>query len=103
MAEKTITFTPRAELKKGGRLLIKGFAFLCFGFAHAANALVRRYPYAVIFIVILVSFIVSMIEIGKARSERDSLNKENYQLQQKIDTIQMVNEAKEVHNYVYQN
>lgn len=103
MTEKTITFTPKAELKKGGHLLIKGFAFLCFGFIHATNAFVRRYPYAVVIIVILVSFIVSMIEIGKARSERDALNKQNYELQQKMDTIQMINEAKEVHNYVYRN
>lgn len=103
MTEKTIAFTPKAELKKGIHLLIKGIAFLCFGFAHAINAFVRRFPYVVVIVVIFISFIISMIEIGKARSERDALNKQNYELQQKIDTIQMVNEAKEVHNYVYRN
>lgn len=101
MTEKTITFTPKAELKKGFTCLFKGFVLIIKAIGKLINHAVCKYPWLFIVLILLVAILVSFVFIGKARSERDAVNKQNYELQQKIDTLQMIKEAKEEARYVY--
>ena len=48
------------------------------------NRFVHRFPWICIALVIFVSFIVCFIQISKARAERDSYNKKNIQLIEKV-------------------
>lgn len=48
------------------------------------NGCVYRFPWICIALVIFVSFIVCFIQVSKARAERDSYNKKNIQLIEKV-------------------
>lgn len=48
------------------------------------NRLVYRFPWICIALVIFVSFIICFIQVSKARAERDSYNKKNVQLTEKV-------------------
>lgn len=100
MTEQTITFTPKAEFKKGFSCLLKGFVLIFRSIGRQTDHAVRRYPWAFLVATVLISVILCFFFIGKARSERDATSKRNYELQQKIDTLQMVNEAKAEVRYV---
>ena len=100
MTEKTITFTPKAELKKGFFCLLRGFVLIFRSIGRLMDHAVRRYPWAFLVTTVLISVILCFFFVGKARSERDATSKRNYELQQKIDTLQMVNEAKAEVRYV---
>ena len=100
MTEQTITFTPKAELKKGFFCLLKGFVLIFRSIGRLTDHAVRRYPWAFLVTTVLISVILCFFFVGKARSERDATSKRNYELQQKIDTLQMVNEAKAEVRYV---
>lgn len=48
---------------------------------------IKRYPLAVILAVILSSIVFCTVQIGKARAERDSISRELYITQHKLDSI----------------
>ena len=48
---------------------------------------IKRYTLACMAVVVFVSVLFSTVQIGKARAERDSLNKQLYVMQQKIDSL----------------
>lgn len=48
------------------------------------NRFVYRFPWICIGMVIFVSFIICFIQVSKARAERDSYNKKNVQLTEKV-------------------
>ncbi len=94
MTTEHITFTPKAELKKGLFLLCRAFVTIFRGLAHLVDQSVHKYPYLWLLLIILSTYITSFICIGKARAERDSLNKRNYELQQKVESLNNILEAK---------
>ncbi len=96
MTTETITFTPKAELKKGVFLLGKAFVTIFRGLAHLVDQSVHKYPYPWLFLIILSTCITSFVCIGNARAERDSLNKRNYELQQKVEALNNIIEAKKI-------
>lgn len=98
---ETITFTPGAELRKGFHCLSKGFLLIVVALAKFVNKAVREYPYFVIGLILIASVVSSVVMIGKARAERDSINKTNYKLQQQLDSLQNINEGRRLHGYVY--
>ena len=48
---------------------------------------IKQYPLAIILAVILSSIVFCTVQIGKARAERDSINRELYITQHKLDSI----------------
>lgn len=94
MTDQTVTFTPKSELRKGFHCLAKGIALVACSLLKIYNNSVHRYPYAHIVLILLSAVIVSFVNIANARSERDVLNKKNYQLQQQLDSVMNENEAR---------
>lgn len=48
------------------------------------NGLVHSYPWVFIIATIVISVLISLVQIGSARAERDSYNQKNIHLTQKI-------------------
>ncbi len=94
MTTETITFTPKQELKKGMFLLVRAVATIFKGAAHLIDLSVHRYPYLWVLLILFTTFITSFVCIGRARAERDSLNKQNYELQQKVESLTNILEAR---------
>ena len=95
------TIEPKDRLKQGLHYLAKGIVNIFYALGGMIDASIRRWPYIYIICAVVIALLTSLVYIGNARAERDSLNKKNYELQQKLDTIQMINEAREEQKYVY--
>lgn len=52
---------------------------------------IKRYPLVIIAVVILLSIMISLVQIGKARAERDNLSRELYIANQKIEKMSGIN------------
>ena len=87
MTEQTITFTPSASLRKGLKLIAKGIWLTVGSIGRLLDACIRRYPYVWIAIILIASVVIAHVNIGKARAERDRLNKQNYELTQKVEKL----------------
>lgn len=61
---------------------------------HSINKAVYKYPWVFIIAITFISAIVSIVNIGKARAERDKSNKTMVEMQQKIDTMECIIESK---------
>ena len=51
---------------------------------------IKRYTLACMAVVVFVSILLSIVQIGKARAERDSLSKQMYVMQQKMDSLEII-------------
>ena len=73
------------------RYLLMSFKHLGLGVWGIARLfhekVVKRYPLAIILAVILSSIVSCTVQIGKARAERDSISRELYVTQQKLDRL----------------
>lgn len=87
MTEQTITFTPSASLRKGLKLIVKGIWLTVGSIGRLLDACIRRFPYVWIVTILIVSVVIAHVNIGKARAERDRLNKQNYELTQKVEKL----------------
>lgn len=87
MTEQTITFTPSASLRKGLKLIAKGIWLTIESIGRLIDASIRRFPYVWIVTILVFSVITAYVNIGKARAERDRLNKQNYELTQKVEKL----------------
>lgn len=79
---------PTEQMGRGLRSVGKGLAMLAVGLVRLADGSVRRWPYAYVVGVAAVATAVSMGCIGQARAERDTLNKRNYELEQRMRRMQ---------------
>ena len=61
---------------------------------HSINKAVYKYPWVFIIAITFISAIVSIVNIGKARAERDKSNKTMVEMQQKIDTMECIIESR---------
>lgn len=59
---------------------------------RAVDGLVHRFPWVCIILTIVIATLVSLVQIGKARSERDSYNQKNIHLTQKIASYEALSE-----------
>lgn len=92
MKSNTITFASNATTLEALKLtFVYAFIFL-LNIAKAINRFAHRFPWVCIILVMVLCGLYSFIEIGKARAERDSYNKENAQLQMKVDSYTAVYE-----------
>ena len=87
MTEQTITFTPSASLRKGLKLITKGIWLTVGSIGRLLDACIRRFPYVWIVTILIASVVIAHVNIGKARAERDRLNKQNYELTQKVEKL----------------
>ena len=87
MTEETITFTPSASLRKGVKLIVKGIWLTIASIGRLLDASIRRFPYVWIVVILMATTITAFVYIGKARAERDRLNKQNYELKQKLENL----------------
>lgn len=55
---------------------------------HFLKRLIKRYPFAALFVVVFTAVIFSYVEIGKARAERDKLSHELYVMKQKTEQLE---------------
>ena len=55
---------------------------------HFLKRLIKRYPFAALFVVFFTAVIFSYVEIGKARAERDCLAEKLYAANQKIERME---------------
>lgn len=51
---------------------------------------IKRYTLACMAVVVFVSVLLSTVQIGKARAERDQACKQMYVMQQKIDSMEII-------------
>ena len=87
MTEQTITFTPSASLRKGLKLIANGIWLTVGSIGRLLDACIRRFPYVWIVTILIASVVIAHVNIGKARAERDRLNKQNYELTQKVEKL----------------
>lgn len=62
--------------------------------ARAVNRAAHGFPWVFISAVLIAAVLTGYVMVGKARAERDSYGKEAYQLQQRLDSITLVLEAR---------
>lgn len=94
MTKETITFSPTAELRKGVFLLGRALVTIFKAITHLFDYSVHKYPYPWLLLILFSTYLTSFICIGQARAERDSLNKQNYELQKKVTDLSNLLEAK---------
>lgn len=92
----TIDFTEKEEKQRSniamsGICLLRSIRHMALAIADLAvwchERVIKRYPLIVVTVVIIASVLVSMVQIGKARAERDSLAEKLYAANQRIEKI----------------
>lgn len=97
----TIDFTQRESEKKqrsniamSGICLLRSIRHMALAIADLAvwchERIIKRYPLIVVTVVIIASVLVSMVQIGKARAERDKLSHELYVMKQKTEQTENI-------------
>lgn len=66
------------------KYILKYHVIICVNIWRGINKFVHRFPWCCIIIVIMVAYLVCFVQIGKARAERDSYNKKNVKLTEKV-------------------
>ena len=79
---------PLEQMRRGLVNVGKGLAMMAVGLVRLADGSVRRWPYAYVIGVAAVASAVAMGCIGRARAERDTLTKRNYELEQRMRRMQ---------------
>ena len=51
---------------------------------------IKQYTLVCMAVVVCLSILLSIVQIGKARAERDSLSKQLYVMQQKMDSLNII-------------
>lgn len=87
MTQQTITFTPSADLRRGLKHLACGIVLVFKSLARLVNAGAHSHPWPYVFIAVIASCVLCVVNIGNARSERDTLARKNYQLQQRLESV----------------
>jgi hypothetical protein len=59
-------------------------------FAWVHDRVIKRYPLACMGIVIVAATLISLVNIGKARAERDNVCRELYLANKKIDSLEII-------------
>jgi hypothetical protein len=60
----------------------------CLNWLH--ERVIKRYTLACMAVVVFVSVLLSTVQIGKARAERDQACKQMYVMQKKIDSLEII-------------
>ena len=76
---------------KHGHLALSGIYFLraIKELGLGICGVIKHYPVPVILTILMLSFLVSFVQIGKARAERDNVCRELYLANKKIDSLEV--------------
>lgn len=66
------------------KYILKMNIIICVNTWKGVDKFVHRFPWGCIIATIMIAFLICFIQISKARAERDSYNKKNVQLTQKV-------------------
>ena len=66
---------------------VKNLCLAAFDALHFLKRLIKRHPFAALFVVVMACTLISHVEIGKARAERDKLSHELYVMKQKTEQL----------------
>ena len=80
----TIDFTQNVTTSEAFKYILRLTAVIVRNVCKAIDKAAHRFPWAFIIAILLASSVISFALIGRARAERDSYNKENYQLTQEL-------------------
>lgn len=80
----TIDFTKDVTTSEAFKYILRLAAVIVRNVCNDINKAAHRFPWAFVIGVLLASTVTSFVLIGQARAERDSYNKENYQLTQEL-------------------
>lgn len=69
---------------------VKNLCLCVVDMLHFLKRLIRRYPFAALFVVVFAAVMFSYVEIGKARAERDKLSHELYVMKQKTEHFENI-------------
>lgn len=81
-----INFVNNMTSKEAFNLLLKCLWVIIKNTGKSINGIVYKYPWVIISLVVIASFIVSFVNIANARAERDNYNKEYTQTKMKLDS-----------------
>lgn len=91
---QTIDFVDNATTKEAAVYTVR-YAYVFFrNIWRGTNNFAHRLPWVLVGSVVLVSAMVSMAYISSARAERDNACKRQYQLQQQVEQLSCVIEAR---------
>lgn len=95
MKESTITFTPKATMKKGCFFIGVGSKLFFSSLAEMLDRCIHRHPYHFIATAFLVVALYAIPCILNARAERDAALKKQYKLQQNIEQLEVALSTKQ--------
>lgn len=94
MKQSTIDFVDNTSTREAFIYILRFQWHIVKNMAKFINKFAHRFPWVLVVIILVVSTLVSYINIGKARSERDEYNKENVQLKQQVESLQNIDEIR---------
>lgn len=74
---------------------VKNLCLCVVDMLHFFKRLIKRYPFAALFVAVFTAVIFSYMEIGKARAERDKLSQELYVMKQKTEQFERTENEKQ--------
>lgn len=80
--------------KDAFKQIIKCICVIIVNTWKSINKAVYKYPWVFIIAITFISTIISIVNIGKARAERDKSDKTMVEMQQKIDTMECIIESR---------
>jgi hypothetical protein len=86
MKTNNIDFIANTTTSEAAILILRLYWQVIKNITKAINAFVHKYPWIIVFVVLMTSVILSYINIGQARAERDSYNARMAHMQDTIDT-----------------
>lgn len=79
-----VEFTGHVTTLDALKAILKLVIIICVNAWRGIDKVVHRFPWICIIATIAISFLVCFVQISKARAERDSYNKKNVQLTEKV-------------------
>lgn len=86
----------RLSNKDAFKAIWRGFSSLVYNFTTATDKAAHAYPYAFICPIVIVAVVLSVYNVAQARADREAVMRHNYELQQQVDSLTLVLEAKTI-------
>lgn len=74
-------------------MIWRGHKALARNFLHAADNAVIHYPYLFIILAVVLCTVIGVVNVGRARAERDHYGREYYLMEQRCDSLLLIIEA----------
>lgn len=94
MKQSTIDFVDNTSTSEAFVYALRFQWHIIKNIAKFINKFAHRFPWVLVVVVLVASTLISYINIGTARAERDKYNKENVQLKQQVESLQNIDEIR---------